>query len=117
MSAVILIVEEDDVAKVEKYVAASVHIRKWVDVHLYYATSQVTGEAHIEYPEEAIYQGDATVLGKKLLYPANLMRNMAVEQARTEWIMTVEVDLAFGPGASAILAGVVQKVMDGVSPR
>ena len=72
---------------------------------------KATGEAHIDLPNEPVFEGDAKALGQKLLYPANLMRNMAVEEARTKWIMSVEVDLAFAPGAKDVFNGVVTKLM------
>ena len=111
ISAVVFVVDDEDVEKAKQYVAASAHIRKWVDVHLYHASPKTTGEAHIDLPNEAVFEGDAKALGQKLLYPANLMRNMAVEQARTKWIISIEVDLAFAPGAKDIFNSVVTKLM------
>ena len=111
ISAVIFVVDDEDVEKVKQYVAASVHIRKWVDVHLYNASPKATGEAHIDLPNEPVFEGDAKSLGQKLLYPANLMRNMAVEEARTKWIISIEVDLALAPGAKDVFNRVVTKLM------
>ena len=111
ISAVVFVVDNEDVEKVKQYLAASAHIRKWVDIHLYHASPKATGEAHVDLPNEAVFEGDAKVLGQKLLYPANLMRNMAVEEARTKWIISIEVDLAFAPEAKDVFNGLVTKLM------
>jgi len=106
MSVTVLIINpKEDLLRLKAAFDASYAIQTYADIHLYYYDRADNGEdlSH----EDELRQADLTTFkqqfdGEKMvinenrsdygLFPANLMRNMAIEGARTDWVMTSEVN-------------------------
>ena len=90
ISAVILITDAGtDIPKVEAAVRASKALQDYADIHLYRYHPAVNGEDFPRMNDE-LTQADTDFLNGIPLYPANLMRDLAVENARSTWIITAE---------------------------
>jgi len=78
---------------------------------LYYHDVDVNGYRLNPDEEDELTEGDKSIFGTKALYPANLMRNMAISAARTTWVLTSEVDLALSPDSARRFSILINNVI------
>jgi len=108
ISAVIYISSADvEVDFVRKAWEKDEYMQRYVDIHLYYHDPASLGEEIVSSTSgsetDRLNEVDNKIIQGKPLYPANKMRNLAIQEARTEWILTLEVDLVLSPHAASTL--------------